>query len=408
MLYCYFGWGGASYAFGVFSRAMQAIISKVIVGILKIYVDDLMGASHHTSAAADQAAAQSKLRAFFGPNAVAPKSILPTSTADILGWRINLVRQSIRPSDRGCRKLFWAFSLVPTRDDTGAPIRWQLALCQLIASLANRYSLALRGMTMFVQPLNDLLKSASQADRTPTSSARFAVEVWRTVGCILAVRPDDLAIPLRHLVPTSGTIATYALVTDAGPTCVGIALFETNDATQGGTGRCIAFTDFPLNGWNEVISDPRYQNTREFCGALLGLLLIMSMQEQHRLPPGPVHLHWHGDNTSALSWIFKNRMTSAQTQYIFMAYTWLRLRTPHDIPWCSHKPGHTMGDVDRLSRQQRLRALDPAQRVEFVDTPSIASLFRLIDPATPPQRTANDHHAAFMAIYDHISTLIVA
>ena len=66
------------------------------------------------------------------------------------------------------------------------------------------------------------------------------------------------------------------------------------------------------------------------------------------------------------------------------------------------------GDVDRLSLSQRLRSLDPAQRGEFANTPSSESMFRLIAPATPLQCTANDHQAAFMAIYDHISTLIVA
>lgn len=66
------------------------------------------------------------------------------------------------------------------------------------------------------------------------------------------------------------------------------------------------------------------------------------------------------------------------------------------------------GDVDRFSLPQRLRSLDPAQRVEFVDTPSIESLFRLIDLATPLKCTANYHQAAVRAIYDHISTLIVA
>jgi len=81
-------------------------------------------------------------------------------------------------------------------------------------------------MCMFVQPFNDLLRGTSAAPRHPTSNARFCVEVWRAIACILVLRPDDLAIPLRQLVPTVGTIATYGLITDAGPDCVGIALFR--------------------------------------------------------------------------------------------------------------------------------------------------------------------------------------
>jgi hypothetical protein len=83
----------------------------------------------------------------------------------------------------------------------------------------------------------------------------------------------------------------------------------------------------------------------------------------------------------------------------------------YDMDPCLQVPptlSNRKGDVDRLSLPQRLRSLDPAQRVEFVDTPSIENLFRLIDPATPLQSTANDHQAVFMSISDHISTPIVA
>ena len=407
MLYCYFGWGGASYAFGVFSRALQEIISKVIIGILMIYVDDLMGFAHHSKAATDQAIAQRQLRAFFGANAVAAKSITPCIAADILGWFIDLSAETIRPSDRGCRKLLWAFFLVPMRPTRGKTLKWQLPLCQLIASLANRYSLAIRGLNMFVQPLNDLLRGDSKADRNATSSARFCVEVWRAVACILALSPEDLALPLRHLIPTVDTIASFGLVTDAGPNCIGLALFRTDSNNHADMDQCILFTDFPIIGWNENLAteDPRYQNTREYCGAVLGLILVLDAQAAGLLPPGPIHLHWHGDNTAALSWIEKNRMQSAQTQQIFMVYTWLRLRTPHDIPWCSHIPGIMMGDIDRLSRQQLLQSLDPSLRFEFRNRKALEALFRLIDPSAPPTTVA-DHHAAFMNIHHHITPLL--
>jgi hypothetical protein len=408
MLYCYFGWGGASYAFGVFTRALQAIIMKRIAGILKIYVDDLQGFAHHSVAESDQATAQKCLRAFFGSKAVAPKSITPCSEADILGWRINLFRASIRPSDRRCRKLLWAFFLVPIRANPEVPLLWPLPQCQLIASLANRYSIALRGMSMFVQPLNELLAGTSLAHRSPTSSARFCVEVWRAIACILANRPDELAVPLQYLVPAAGTIATYGLVTDAGPECIGIALFQMVPDGEFDPAQCICYTDFPTIGWNEATQDPRYQNTREYCGAVLGILLALDAQAGDIIPPGPIHLHWYGDNTSALSWVDRNRMKSAQTQQIFMVYTWFRLKTAVDIPWTSHKPGDTMGDIDRLSRQQLLTSLNPLHRTEFRNRETLEALFELIDPAGAPKRTANDHHEAFLNIYYYVSRLLAS
>jgi hypothetical protein len=54
--------------------------------------------------------------------------------------------------------------------------------------------------------------------------------------------------------------------------------------------------------WNEIllIKETAYHYTREFCGALLGVILTPDLQAAGSLPQGPIHLHWHGDTTSAL------------------------------------------------------------------------------------------------------------
>ena len=67
-----------------------------------------------------------------------------------------------------------------------------------------------------------------------------------------------------------------------------------------------------------------FQNGQEYCGALLGSIHALELQSGGILPRGPIHLHWYGDNTSALAWLDHNRIKSTQTQKIFMAYTSLR------------------------------------------------------------------------------------
>ena len=134
---------------------------------------------------------------------------------------MDLFTETIRPSIRGCYKLLWAFFLVPPR--TKKDQRLPLAFCQLLSSLACRYSIALRGMGMFVQPLNALTAGSTVAQRTITSNAWFCIEVWRAVACILAATPAALTIPLRELVPPAGRTPAFALVTDVGPVAVGIA-----------------------------------------------------------------------------------------------------------------------------------------------------------------------------------------
>ena len=136
MLYCYFGWGGGAHMLSGYSalRCRLSFPKSSCVGILKIYVDDLMGSSHHNPACADQAATQAKLRAFFSPSAVAPKSILPTTTVEILGWRINFVRQSIWPIDTAALLLYQCVCHYVTEinDSTRPPVYciacWLLSL----------------------------------------------------------------------------------------------------------------------------------------------------------------------------------------------------------------------------------------------------------------------------------------
>jgi hypothetical protein len=105
-----FGWMGAPFVFRVLSRAFGRAVSRLIKGVVSIYVDDIMGMSPVGTAAEDQAAAQGVIRAIFGPESVnLSKSEPPVASAEFLGWHIHLPSASIRPSDRGIRKLAFAF-----------------------------------------------------------------------------------------------------------------------------------------------------------------------------------------------------------------------------------------------------------------------------------------------------------
>jgi len=109
---CFFGWGGASFAFGVFTRALKQIIPSHMYGIFDMFVDDLMGFAHHSFVARDQQTAQ--------------------------------YTETIRPSNRGCRKLLWAFFfLVPQAAHQERPsIATGILPAALIFSLPLLYSTA--------------------------------------------------------------------------------------------------------------------------------------------------------------------------------------------------------------------------------------------------------------------------
>ena len=137
----------------------------------------------------------------FGPGSVElTKSTSPAIMQVILGWQVDVIAATIRPSDRGIQKLCVAFFSF----DFGG--RVSLHLCQVLASLAQRYSLCLRGMSCFVQPLHNMTSGFhdnKNVTRKLSSAAKFCVTMWRAVSLMLFLDSDCFNINLWSLLPSS-------------------------------------------------------------------------------------------------------------------------------------------------------------------------------------------------------------
>ena len=151
----------------------------------------------------------------------------------------------------------------------------------------------------------------------------------------------------------------------------------------------IRYADYSLPFDEQLTKLPEYQNTREFLGAVIGFVLALQLQGFHHLPPGPIAITWIGDNTSALSWITRQKARSAQTQKSFMAYTWFRLRCDIDIDTAIHVPGSTMGAIDTLSREYS-HDLDESLGWDFANREAIDALFVFIDPSRISRNVHSD------------------
>jgi hypothetical protein len=106
---------------------------------------------------ADQAHARTTITGILGPHGLADKSLRPCPAGEVLGWHVDIPRLTILPSAKGCRKLLWTFF---TLDVTAK--KWPLRQCQLLASLAQRYHVALQGMAPYVYPFEALLTGSTQ------------------------------------------------------------------------------------------------------------------------------------------------------------------------------------------------------------------------------------------------------
>jgi len=391
MLHYYnnFGHTIGPHIFGPLSRCMTEAIQAKINGVIKTYVDDLNGFSHMSFALDDHATMCRIARELLGLKALSDKSYGPLPVGEIIGWYLNLTAGTIRPNDRGIRKLALVFMTI---DITTKHTRWPLQLCQVASSLAERYSTGIIAMRPFVEPFHALTRKAA-GDTTPdiassrkvSSLAKMAVIIWRAVIVIMLSDPDRLAVPLTAMsAKHKDRSPTHSVITDAADS-VGLGLFDSH-------GVAMAYTSYklPFNA-----HDSRWQNTREF----LGIVLALAMFKTHFNLPRGTRIGVKMDSMSALHWLKKNRAVSQYAHVAFLVYTWVCLITGYEIVETTHIAGKSdeMFDFDALSRNKETRGVDLTKVVETSILPDLNEMFSLCDP-TQDRTCLNDH----MAVFEHV------
>ena len=195
-MYGYFGYHAQPIIFAVFSRLIDLALKNLLHGFLFLYVDDLLGCAHHSQVEEDQSTVQSFATRVFGTKALAADNTIPTTAIDVIGWHVDLVAETIRPNDKGIRKLYFVFFAILDLDAKN----WPLVHVQIAASLAERYSMGIVGMRAFVTPFNRLLSknpnAAASMMRQISAAAKFSVLIWRTVILILIADSNAMAVPL--------------------------------------------------------------------------------------------------------------------------------------------------------------------------------------------------------------------
>lgn len=378
-----FGWTGSPFVFGVFSRAFQRQCCARITGKLKVYVDDFMAASPAKTACDDQRQTQQFVRLACGPEAInVSKSLPPARTAEFIGWSIDLSLASLRPNDKGIRKLVVSFF--------GCQLHKSLPLhdYQVLASLACRYSEGLIGLRPFVQPLYVMTRgwSSAHARKRPTSSAKLAIVVWRTVALILLRDPSRLAVPLTSFIRDPESWSHY-IISDAGPLALGVAVYARQSS------ECLAHASYTLPF---SATESKFQNVREFHGLLLGEVMLCVLNIRHS------SILWRGDNMAALSWARRKSCSSSAAQRAFIAHSWLSLMSGNVIVDAIHQAGTSMGDIDGLSRY---RVTEFTSFTDISHQLKVDELFRLCDPTKNPQDSLLEDH--FVCLNRIVSCLSV-
>jgi len=395
MIWGFFGWTGAPLVFANFSRSMLENLVKVVLGVVFIFCDDFIGCGHHSVAASDQGLACSLIIEVFGSGKVAlEKSVCPSVRAEVLGWWIDLERGSIRPSDKGIRKLMFVFFSI---DNTAS--HWSLEMCQVLASLAQRYSQAIMGMRPFVHVFHQLCGGPTSTWRCVSGKARFAVEMWRACLILLFINKDFMSVSLRVMASSPSGYECFTLITDGSYLGTG-ALLLNDERTV---------IDCPFAGYafkfqqNRSRADqPKYQNHREFVGLVVGLIMLIRLA---KLPEQGAVIRWVNDNTAALEWCRKNMCKGKSSQVLFMFYSALLIKYKLHVVHVEHTPGLSilMKPIDALSRGKATPELSETLRIDLGTLEALDDLMVLCNPTV--SKTVEGYHETFELIQSILQRL---
>ena len=104
-----FGLTGMPMAFQVVTRAIVFEVSRLIHGLLTMYVDDGLGATHVSHLEQDQKLVFDFIERLLGSNAIEPSKTEVGSVLDFIGYEVNLRGRYVSVSRKNLLKALYAF-----------------------------------------------------------------------------------------------------------------------------------------------------------------------------------------------------------------------------------------------------------------------------------------------------------
>jgi hypothetical protein len=371
-----FGWVGMPFAFQVITRVVVALISFVILGLVLMYVDDVIGVSNLEAVESDMSAAHTAIVGLLGEDSVAISKNEKGRALDVIGWCVDLDEQTVTVSARNLHKTTHAFF----NFDIESPV--SRSQVERMASLASRVSQLCREMRPYTMALFMCLRDFkdSHTKRYIPALAKVDVCVWRAFLVSCRFDPVNISRPLSSYVPKDPSLC---MGYDASLHTISVGV-GTRDTARG-TVRLRGFTIMPLP-FPET-NDSSYQNTVEFLAIVLGVLLAVHLGFRHR------GVELQGDSKSSLQWAMKDRVKSVLARKANIAYTLTAAYADIVITKTTHVPGEINSTWDGATRgvtPEKL-GLDMALQIHLLPDHPISEIIRLCNPQEPI--TSTTEHA---------------
>ena len=290
--HCNFGWGPMGFAFNMISVVVVAVVTAIIFGLVRMYVDDLITITTRKHCRRDRELASTVLDSLMGDgaNSLAKQG----STEDnvereivILGWLISLSTWTvdIAPYNRiKTLYTFWTLDL-----DSSVSFKTMQALC----SLAQRYSMIFRELGVLMGDLWCMLGERRHVARglTLSTRAKSVITLWRAYLVHAEVKLRRGEVAGRCLSTFRRERATFVVEFDGSLRGIGVRVFQ----KERGVERLLY--NYGLATMDNLGGDSSYQNSMEAIGGAVGILLAA----RGGAKGSTVHLR--GDSKVALAWL---------------------------------------------------------------------------------------------------------
>lgn len=371
-----FGWSCTPFAFQVVTRAIMFELRKILYGLIVMYVDDIFGICLRAHLERDLAKSREFCIALLGPNAVADKKTEFGRRLDIIGYTIDLDSSIVSIARKNFLKAFYVFFEIDLEST------FSLKELQRFQSYGARYSTICRLLRPLQAGFNSMVtgKSNSSATWKLSQACKIAILLWRAMLVLVAF--DECKFT-RTLGSFENVVPQIYIQSDASLFGVGVLIFRGADRSCLLGGCAASISDFGFG------TDSGFQNTAEFIGAVLGVLLAIQLGHANSIKQWGVGLI--GDSTTALSWLQEERYKSGPVSNAAIVFTLLAFEYSFavtDTIWIS---GSENWKADELSRVDRLGR--PLSRViqdmgyeenlicRAESFPSLRSLLSLMNPA---------------------------
>jgi len=342
-----FGWTGTPFCFNPVTGAVERAINSRIKGVVKMYVDDVIGITHKNNLMNDKILCYEVCEGLLGNNAVAKHKWESGRRIDAIGWTIDLDTLRVTVARRNFMKTLYGFFTVNESE--------QVTVRELerLASWSSRYQLVLRHTRSLTTLLYAQVCGATNRNslRTLTSEGQQAIRLWRML--LLLAQLDETKFT-RSLESFRFKSPSVCIEYDASLTGIGLhlsALPSDAPPVTIGYGRFL----FPFN----LKKDPSNQNVCEFIAAVVGVIVLV------KLNYSDISLKLRGDSRTSLKWGSTERFKGSRGLSAAVAY--LLIGSQYNI-WVScaeHLPKEQNTLCDALSRNTSVSQLGISQEYDL-------------------------------------------